>query len=279
MVLEFLLGYEFNRPAHIFGTGLFFSSIAVFISAALFAHAPSMVVVTFMTLPLVYVYTSLLRDRSAHEAKDDSLGHLWEDNIKIAEDFMFLFLGMTVGVAIWFSILPSEMLANLFSEQLYNLNQIGVATGFGIRPDVFATIALNNVKLVLLSALMSFVFSAGALFILAWNASVVGVAVGILINKARLAGTPAALALGQGLGLGTAYYLLHLIPEVVSYFYAAVAGAFISTALLRYEPLSRKSNRLLAISGAMIAASIALILLAAIVEIQISHSIQSVLHI
>lgn len=307
MVLEYLLGYELNRPVHLFGTGIFYSSIAVFVSAALFAHAPSMVVVAFMTLPLVYIWTSLMGKRSMHEATGDTFRHLWSDNVGIAEDFLFLFLGMTVGIALWFSILPEGMLSNLFSEQLWNLNSIGVATGFSsagpqlassglatptgfavspstfastpagfaIRPDVFILIAQNNLKLVVLSALLSFVFAAGALFILAWNASVVGVAIGTLINKLRVAGAIAPVALGGGLGLGTAFYILHLVPEIVAYFYASVAGAFISSALLRYKPLTKQSNRLLVISAALLAISVGMILLGALIEVGISHQIQA----
>ncbi|MFH0830017.1 MAG: hypothetical protein V1887_02570 [Candidatus Aenigmatarchaeota archaeon] len=289
MVLEYLLGYEMNKPLQLFGTGVFFSSIAVFVSAALFAHSPSMVVVTFMTLPMVYIWTSLIGKRSVHEASGDTFRHLWTDNIGIAEDFLVLFLGMTVGVAIWFSVLPEEMLSNLFSEQLWNLNSIGVATGFAttamattssaIRPDVFLVIAANNLKLVLLSALLSFVFAAGALFILAWNASVVGVAVGTIINKLRVAGAIAPIALGQGLGLGVIFYILHLVPEVVAYFYASVAGAFISSALLKYKPMTRQSNRLLVISAAMLAISVGMIMIGALIEVGISHQLQATLHI
>ncbi len=294
MVLEFLLGFEQRKPLHLFATGAFFSTISVFISASLFAHAPSMVVVTFMTLPLVYIWTSILGKRSRHEAGPDTFAHLWSDNISIAEDFLMLFLGMTVGISVWFSVLPQDMLANMFSEQLWNLNSIGMTTGFVsgpptgyaasnvgsvIRPDVFMVIAMNNIKLVMLSALLSFVFAAGALFILAWNASVVGVAVGTLINKLRIAGAVAPVALGQGLGMGILFYILHLVPEVVAYFYASVAGAFISTALLRYKPLSKHSNRLLAISGGLLAISLGLILLGALIEVGISHQIQSALRV
>lgn len=295
MVLEFLLGFELRKPLRLFITGAFFSSISVLISASLFAHAPSMVVVTFMTLPLVYVWTNILEKRSIHESGPDTFAHLWADNIGIAEDFLALFLGMTLGVAIWFAILPEDTLSNLFAEQLWNLNSIGMATGFtaspstalvvtgptalAIRSDVFMLIAANNIKLVLLSALLSFVFAAGALFILSWNASVVGVAVGTVINKLRVAGAAIPLALGQGLGLGAVFYMLHLVPEVVAYFYASVSGAFISNALLRYKPLSRHSNRLLAISGGLLAISVGLILLGAFIEVGISHQIQSALRV
>ncbi len=277
MVLDFLLEYEWDKPLHLFASGFFFSSIAIFVAAALFTHAPSLVVVTFMTLPLIYVFTNLLEREAAHETRDKKISHLLSDNMFLAETYLFLFLGMTTGIAFWFSILPAEMLSNLFSEQLYNLNQIGVVTGLStsaVDTGNFMTIASNNIKLVLLSAVMSFVFAAGALFILSWNASIVGVAIGTIILKLKAGGTIAAFALFQGMGLGTIFYILHLVPEVVAYFYAAVAGAFIGSAMMRYKPLSPNSNHLLAIAGALLLFSVALILLAAVIEIQISHQLQ-----
>jgi len=279
MVLEFLIQYELKKPLHLFLTGVFFSSVSVMISAALFSHAPSMVVVAFMTLPLVYVFTDILKSESVREADTHDLKTLFFENIDLAKIYLYLFLGMVVGISVWFTILPKEILANIFSEQLYNLNQIGVTTGFATNPEVFTLIALNNIKLVLLCTLLSFVFSAGALFILSWNASVVGVAIGSLVSRLQATGQAAGIALAQGLGLGTAYYILHLVPEVVAYFYASVAGAFISSAMLRYEPFSKPSNRLMVIALALVCISIALILLGALVEIQISHQIQAALKV
>ena len=280
MVLEFLLEYEWDKPLQVFASGFFFSSVAIFIAAALFTHSPSLVVVTFMTLPLVYVYTKLLENEAQHEARVKTIHQLVADNIFLAKTYLMLFLGMTVGIAFWFSILPNSMLSSLFSEQIFNLNQIGVVTGLyiitsAIDSSNFMTIASNNIKLVLLSGIMSFVFAAGALFILSWNASVVGVAVGSIIIKLMGAGASNVTALSQGIGLGTVYYILHVIPEVVAYFLAAVSGAFISSAMMRYKPFSPNSNRLLAISGALVIFAVALILLGAVIEIQISHQLQN----
>ena len=279
MVLEFLVGYELKKPLHLFLTGVFFSSVAVMISAGLFSHSPSMVVVAFMTLPLVYIFTGILRSEAMHESRANNLKDLLIENMDLAKIYLYLFLGMVVGIAMWFVILPQDVITNLFAEQLFNLGQIGVATGLAVKTEIFSLIALNNIKLVLLCTLLSFVFSSGALFILSWNASVVGVAVGSMMIRMQQAGSAAGVALAQGLGAGTLYYLLHLIPEVVAYFYASVAGAFISSAIMRYEPFSSQSNRLLAIALALVGISISLILLGALVEIHISHQIQAALQI
>jgi len=274
MVLEFLVGYELKKPLHLFATGVFFSSVSVLIAAALFSHAPSMVVVAFMTLPLVYIFTGILRGEAVHETQTHELKSLLAENMDLAKVYIYLFLGMVVGIALWFGILPKAVISNIFSEQIYNLNQIGVATGFAVNPEVFSLIAVNNIKLVVLCALLSFVFSAGALFVLSWNASVVGVAVGSMVYKLQAAGSMAGVAVAQGLTFGVAYYTLHLVPEVLAYFYASVSGAFISSAMMRYEPFSKPSNRLMGIALALLGVSIAFILLGAVIETYISHQIQ-----
>ncbi|MFQ6009898.1 MAG: hypothetical protein ACE5J7_02140 [Candidatus Aenigmatarchaeota archaeon] len=275
MIMDFLMGIEIKKPLHLFLVGIFLSSISVFISMALFAHAPSMVVVTFMTIPSIYVFTNLLKKKSVQETKLHSIRKLFETNADIAELYLLLFLGMSIGVAFWYSVLPQEMTQILFSEQLYNLRQLGVSTAAAVQPDIFMIIAMNNIKLVILCTILSFIFGAGALFILSWNASVVGVAIGIIITKIKATGTAIHLAIMQGFSVGTAYYILHLVPEVVAYFYAAVAGAFIASAVMRYKPFSPNSNRLIGISFLLLGIAIALILVGALIETQISHAIQA----
>ena len=276
MIMDFLMSIELEKPLNLFLVGLFISSISVFISMALFVHAPSMVVVTFMTLPAIYVFTNLLKKKCVQETKLHTIKQLFDTNADIAELYLMLFLGMSVGIAFWYSVLPPELTQVLFSEQIYNLSQLGISTGSATQADIFMIIALNNTKLVILCTIMSFIFGAGALFILSWNASVVGVAVGILITKIKAAGTFLPLAIAQGFSMGTAYYILHLVPEVVAYFYAAVAGAFIASAVMRYKPFSPNSNRLIGISFFLLIIAIVLILLGAVIETQISHAIQSV---
>ncbi len=283
MVLEYLLGYEVKKPIHLFGTGFFYSSIAIFVSAVLFFHAPSMVIVTFMTLPTVYIFTQILKRKSLEEVKVKSLLDLLTVNIDIVEMYTFLFLGMVAGIALWFSVLPASMADGLLSEQLFNLysiTQISAASAsatatttqaFGT--EIFMLIAMNNIKLVLLMAVLSFIFAAGALFILAWNASVVGVAIGLVVRRLSTEGG-LATAVAQGIPLGFAYYIMHLVPEVVSYFLAAIAGAMISSAMMRYDPFGPKSRKLMLVAACLIVMSIGLILLAAGIETNLSRSIQ-----
>ena len=284
VALEYLLGYNIKKPSHFFWTGFFYATVAIFVSAVLFFHAPSMVIVTFMTLPAVYVFTNLMRKKCLEEVKVKSLIDLMTVNIDIVEMYLFLFLGMVVGIAIWFSVLPTELADTLLSEQLFNLysiTQVGAPTASAtaaqtLASDVFLLIAVNNIKLVLLMTVLSFIFAAGALFILSWNATVVGVAIGLIVRKLATTGELAPAVL-TGIPLGFAFYILHLVPEVVAYFVAAISGALISSAMMRYDPFGPKSRKLIFMSICLLAISIGLILLAAGIEVNLSRQIQMTL--
>lgn len=272
MVLEFLLGYEQKKPLQLFCTGFFFSSVAVFVSVVLFFHSPSMVIVTFMTLPLVYIFTQIMKTKSLENVKTKTIKDIFRVNSDIVEMYLSVFMGMVMGIAVWYSVLPSQLTDLIFSEQIWNLQAITtLAVASAASSSKFWTIAINNAKLVLLCSALSFVFAAGALFILSWNASIVGVAIGSIVRM--LGSGPKAVV--EGLSLGILFYIPHLVPEVIAYFTAAIAGALISSAMLRYRPFGEKSQKLIGVALILVALSLALIMLAAAIEVNISHIIQA----
>jgi uncharacterized membrane protein SpoIIM required for sporulation len=275
MVLEYILSFKEN-PKHLFVSGFLYSTIAILLASAIFPRAPSMVVVTFMTLPSIYIFTQYFKELSLEELHSKSSWDIFRMNFKLAENYIYLFLGMSMGVTVWFSVLPKEMLANIFSEQIWNLEQLGRATnlvtGAATSSDLLSQIMYNNIRLVTLCCIMSFVFGAGSLFILSWNSSIIGVAIGSIIYRFRTAGTE--FAFFSGVAMGISYFTLHLIPEVLAYFYAAIAGAFISTAVMRYKPFSEQSNKLLKISAGLFLVAVGFIVAGAFIEVFISYNIQ-----
>jgi len=277
MVLEYLLSFREN-PKHLMISGFLYSTIAILIASAIFPRSPSMVVVAFMTLPCVFIFTQYFRELRVHEIHSKSNWDIFRMNFKLAENYLFLFLGMAIGVTVWFSILPKEMLSNIFAEQIWNLEQLGrvthLATGSAVGGGLLQEIAYNNIRLVLLCCILSFVFGAGSLFILSWNASVIGVAIGSIIYRLKTVGAATEFAFFNGLAMGVSYFALHLIPEVLAYFYGAIAGAFISAAVMRYKPFSKESNKLLTIAGGLFLVAVGFILIGTFIEVFISYNIQ-----
>jgi uncharacterized membrane protein SpoIIM required for sporulation len=144
----------------------------------------------------------------------------YKDVIKI---YIAFFLGMILTFSIIYIMLPGEASSHLFDDQIKEIEKIrgtGRATLFG----TFETIIMNNVGVLFLAFLFSFIFGAGAIFILAWNASILSVAIG---SVARLIGGftsfPKAVMM----------YFPHGSLEIFAYFIAAIAGGIASAAITR----------------------------------------------
>ena len=148
------------------------------------------------------------------------------------------FLGMVLAFTFWYLFLPSANSAQLFQTQKQEIKSIqGVILGQAISSaDAFETIFTHNLQVLFFVIVFSIVYGAGAVFILIWNASVIGVFLGEFSKTYILsAGSSAAGALGQatGVGIGLLGILPHGIFELLSYLAAALAGGILSAALIR----------------------------------------------
>jgi len=119
-------------------------------------------------------------------------------------------------------ILPENVVEKIFSDQIAEINAI---RGQIIFFDNFQKIIVNNIGVLFLSFVFSFLFGAGAVFILAWNASVLAAAIGITAKTfgSAVVGLPVAILV----------FLPHGILEILAYFIGAVAGGLISTVIMR----------------------------------------------
>ena len=83
--------------------------------------------------------------------------------------------------------------------------------------------------------IFSFLYGAGAIFILSWNASVLGTAIGNLIRNSisSLGGGISSYFHAIPLAIGT--YLIHGTFEFIAYFLGAIAGGIISAAVARHS--------------------------------------------
>lgn len=137
------------------------------------------------------------------------------------------------------------------------------------RPYVRKYYFMNNFRLLIFVFLTSFIFGSGALFILTWNASIIGVYIGeaairsansvvSLFSKVPAYFGSVPFAMGR--------LLLHGIPEFLGFFISALAGGILSAAILRHKFRDRAFIRVLLDSLALFAVSVVLIFAAAVIE-------------
>ena len=127
--------------------------------------------------------------------------------------YLSFFLGVTIGYIISACLLP----ANYFQIQEEVILSIrGSITGDLLNTSFLHAIISNNLWVFFLTFAISFLFSAGMIFILVWNASVLGV---FLAKASENIMHFHLLAIS---------YLPHGLLEITSYILAGISGALIS---------------------------------------------------
>jgi uncharacterized membrane protein SpoIIM required for sporulation len=183
---------------------------------------------------------------------------------------IFLFLGITSALVVCYVLLPIAIVQTVFSLQNkaiteINANIIGHITAFGL----FKKILFNNLKVLFFCLSFAFLYGTGAIFILAWNASVIATAMGNLI-KVKLAQAASLVGfntLSVYFGI-TAFsffrYMTHGIFEIAAYFTAVLAGSIISVAIIKRD---LENNKVIFDVTELIVLSLALLIIGSLVEV------------
>lgn len=282
MVLESLITpfKAESNPKRLILLGFVYSSVAIFLSLWIF-RAYSSLIMVFLTVmasvPLLYNTIKM------EEEKDlQGMGEKWllKEHGKALYAFMALFLGIILSSTLWYVLLPSETVSILFETQTttiqsINSNILGI-TGNAIGGfDSFVRIFLNNIKVLIFCLLFSFLYGSGAIFILTWNSSVIGAAMGNFIRSnlayySDLVGFEKTAQYFQIISIGLLKYVIHGIPEILAYFVAGLAGGIISVAVIRHDFGSRKFEHILLDSADLILLSIFLLFFAGLLEVYIT---------
>ena len=117
----------------------------------------------------------------------------------------------------------------------------------------------NNIYVLIFTIIFSLIFGAGAIFVLAWNASVISAAIGIF-TRYNLADVP----------LGLLRYLVHGFPEITAYFIAALAGGMFGTGIMRHGIKNKLFFRVLENVLILLFISILILIFAALLEVYIT---------
>ena len=124
--------------------------------------------VLFTIIPSVYLITMLIK-RGGKRGKSG----FWKTHGKDIVILLFYFFGVTMSFAVWSFMLPDA----LFTTQAEKITAIR-GTGAITQMGMFHSIFTNNIQVMVVAFLFSLVFGAGAVFIIVWNASVLGVFIG-----------------------------------------------------------------------------------------------------
>ncbi|MCF7799261.1 stage II sporulation protein M [Candidatus Woesearchaeota archaeon] len=267
-----------KRPSWLILIGFLYTSLALGLAKWTFAEQASMVFIFFTILGAIPLMYNIIKDEEKKDVSDFHEVALLKEHGKALMAFMALFVGITLAVAFWYTVLPGETTGQLFSTQIDTFNRLGgQITGYTGLENVstFSVIFFNNLRVLIFCILFSFLYGAGAIFILTWNASIIGTAIGNIV-RTNLASVASAVGLDQmggylyAVSLGLFRYVIHGIPEILSYFVAGLAGGIISIAVIRHDFEGRKFEHIVLDAADLLLIAIGLMFLAGVLEVWVT---------
>lgn len=230
-----------------------------------------MIVVLFsvmFSLPFMYFII-----KQEEEEDEHVFGFLsvWKIHKDAVFSFMWLFLGLIIAFSFWYIVLQDP---NLFNAQIetycrinspgnlegcvsnYYLGQVGESTGAVTKQLRFLSIIENNIYVMIFTLILSLIFGAGAIFVLAWNASVIAAAVGIFAQY-KVSEIP----------LGIARYMIHGFPEIAAYFITALAGGIFGVGVIRNGVQSKRFLHVVENVVILLFIAILILIFAAVIEV------------
>ena len=283
MVMEFIFSPAkiSKNPGIIFIEAVLLSGISVLFSLfVLPSDYVSVGVLAFITMGAIPVFAKLFSYSSYLFNYSESF---FARHKTLFLEIAYFFLGVFFAFVLLFFILPPATRDSVFSVQLIEVK--GVA---GVRESITAQVSKtaipeqsrfdkvfflvlnNNLGVVVRAAALSFFYGAGALFLIAWNASILATVISTDIYLSM-----GALTLSSPVGvfkaLFTAFvnflgYLPHGLPEMLAYFIISFAGAMIARGLVKGLFTTDFRWKVIGDIAFMVAFSIFLIVVGALIE-------------
>lgn len=230
-------------PWKMFFVGLLYASLSLllvqwfFSGDAVLIKYSGLIVVTFcvmFSLPFMYY---IIKQEEVEDETISGIRRVWSVHKDAIFALNWLFLGFVLAFSFWYLVLGDSSLLNAQIETYcminspsnvegcvtqYSQGSIVTPTGSITKVSRFFSILENNVYVMIFTLIFSLIFGAGAIFVLAWNATVIASAIGIF-TQYELSKIP----------LGFLRYMVHGLPEIAAYFITALAGGILGAGLIR----------------------------------------------
>ena len=232
-----------------------------------------MVVLFCVMFSLPFMYYSIKLEETEDEEVEGLRG-VWRVHSDAIYGFMWLFLGFIIAFSFWYIVLQDSNLLNAQIETYCSINNPGGIqsciseysfTSQAISMNAldngtrFLSIIGNNFGVLVFTLIFSLIFGAGAIFVLAWNASVISAAIGIFA-KYNVSEIP----------LGLLRYMIHGFPEVTAYFITALAGGMFGVGIIRHGIGDKKFVKVLLNVILLISIALAVLIFAAVIEVYVT---------
>ena len=272
-----------RKPWEMFFIGLVYASLSILLAHWFFSgdvilsQFSGIIIVTFCVMfsfPFMYF---IIRREEKHDEYVENFRDVWRVHKDAIYALMWLFFGFIIAFSFWDIVLHDPSMFNAQIGTYCSINSPGNVTGCisGYIPSaasnqltgavvnspasIFMSILENNLLVMIFTLIFSIIFGAGAIFVLAWNASVISASIGIF-TQYRLVDIP----------LGLARYMIHGFPEIAAYFIAALAGGIFGVGLARHGLRSKTFAKVASHVAFLILIACALLVIAGLMEVYLT---------
>lgn len=273
MVLETLLNARSaeHYPYLLFFLGVLCSSLGIVLSLVVFKSYASLVMLFLAVMMLDHLVYGTFEYEEHKDTVRTPEFSLLQEHGKAVFFLIFLFLGLTVSYTSWYVFADPATSDVLFKTQQSEIRAVNqraqmLSTGsiVGSYP-VLKLIVVNNLKVFFLCFLFSFLFSSGATFIITWNASVIGTAIGQYVKTHAL-----SAGLWQSWTGGLVAYFTHGIPEILSYVMAGLIAGILSLAIVKRDLETDAFGEILKDVAVLTVIALSILVLAGLIEVYVT---------
>lgn len=248
------------------------AGILSFVSSYFLFRQEASVVSVFLVALSLYGMINRLFESNRREIWDKVLPPL-QANIKLGISLLLVFLGIMFSYSIVAILLKPNLAAVLLDKQIGLYKDLSPETGLaGINFGTFSSLFRHNIIVLLVVFFFPLLYrTGGLLLIIAWNASTWGTVFGYFAR---------CMFELYGVKKGIITFLMaytsvfpHILTESSGYILSAMAGFFVSKAVVKYFKDFEKLARVLNASFLILLVSIIFIALSAYIESNITPKI------
>ncbi|MFH1420573.1 MAG: stage II sporulation protein M [Candidatus Aenigmatarchaeota archaeon] len=254
MVLESILNPEnaAGSPLKVFVIAIIFCFVAVIFAFSLFPEQSSILTISIITIMFIPFFYHIFKKEelkddliAEHKDKNPSDVNLLLRHKKTIVIYSAYFLGIVVGMTIIFAFMPQY--GKVFDLQVAQPALAQYTSGNAtVSLEIFFRYFFNNSRVMILAFILSALLGTGGIFVLAWNASIISVYIGLkAIAPMMQSGTNSIVAFILGVPAGLASIAIWGIPEILGYIMAGLAGGILSVGIIREELESNKFREVL----------------------------------
>jgi len=263
MVLESLIGERNIRKHPLYMLLItFIISFGSIIAAYNISPVHSSVLsVAFITIGLIPVVHNILAKEEYEEAVErKSAVTFFARHFNLILIYVFIFVGVILAFTIAFMVFPPEVNQTLFQEQINSFcwlqsdacienlplsisgqvtaSSLGYCQTPGLQDPFLCSFIIfeNNAKVLLFIIILSLLYGAGAIYIIAWNASIIGLFFGEMLLT---------LEYGKAVSFAMVMLIGHGPAELLAYVFGALAGAVLSAMISRGQFLSHEFSTII----------------------------------